>query len=43
MAPPVAIRDRKAGAEIYRLRLGHNADIAQITGAVARRNVHATA
>src|SRR3954451_1925229 len=39
--PAAAEIDLEPGAEIHRIRLRRNADVAQITGAIARRDVHA--
>src|SRR5262249_9419274 len=41
--PPAAEIDLEPGAEIHRLRLGDNADVAEIAGAITRRDVHAAA
>ncbi len=41
--PAAAKIDLKPSAEIHRLGLGRDADVAEIPGAIARRNVHATA
>ena len=41
--PAAAEIDLEPGAEIHRLRLGRHADVAEIAGAVARRDVHAAA
>src|SRR4029079_3418317 len=41
---PAAVEEHlEPGAEIHRGRVGRNADIAEITGAIARRDVHAAA
>jgi MFS family permease len=41
--PAAAEIDLEPGAEIHRLGLGRNADVAEIAGAIARRDVHAAA
>jgi len=41
--PPIAEIDLEPGAEIHRIGIRQNADIAKITGAVARGDVHAAA
>src|SRR6516164_4990132 len=41
--PAPAEIDLKPGAEIHRIRIGRHANVAKITGAIARRNVHAAA
>ena len=41
--PAAAEIDLEPGAEIHRLGFGRNADVAEISGAIARRDVHAAA
>src|SRR4029453_10845214 len=41
--PAAAEIDLEPGAEVHRLRLGRHPDVAEIAGAVARRDVHAAA
>ena len=41
--PAPAQKDFEPGAEVHRRRVGRNADVAEIAGAIARRDVHAAA